>query len=246
MTNASSERRGHAVLDLPSRDLKAMKILRLLGIDPAGPRRRVLEVGCGSGGISHFLGEAGRLRWDVHAVDVEDVRQVRDGYSFQTVSGTTLPFADASFDVVLSNHVIEHVGDGAAQRAHLHELRRVLHPDGVAYLAVPCRWMLVEPHFKLPFLSWLPLRLAHAYVRLARKGTHYDCKPLTCTEIEGMLAQSGFAWRQRTGDALRVLFELERPDAWLYRRVLRHVPDAIYAATRRAFPTLIYTLEPRS
>jgi SAM-dependent methyltransferase len=241
-----SERRGHAVLDLPSRDLKAMKILRLLGLDPKGPPRRVLEVGCGSGGISHFLGDAGRVHWDVHAVDVEDVRQVRDGYAFQTVSGTTLPFGDASFDVVLSNHVIEHVGDAAAQRAHLRELRRVLRPDGIAYLAVPCRWMVVEPHFKLPFLSWLPPRLSHAYVRLARKGTHYDCRPMTCSEIEGMLTHSGFAWRQRTGDAVRALFELEHPDALLYRHLLRHVPDAAYAAIRRAFPTLIYTLVPHS
>ena len=244
MSPASGERRGHAVLDLPSRDFKAMKIARLLGLDRNGPRKRLLEIGCGAGGISHWFGAAGPMGWAVEAVDVEDVRLARDGYAFRTVAGTQLPFDDASFDVVLSNHVIEHVGDEAAQRAHLREMRRVLRDDGAAYIAVPNRWMLVEPHFKLPFLSWLPMRLSHAYVRLAGKGTHYDCRPLACPPLEAMLADSGFAWRQRTGDALRLTFELERPDSTLYRRGLRHVPDAMYAAMRRVFPTLIYTLSP--
>jgi len=155
-----------------------------------------------------------------------------------------LPFEDASFDVVLSNHVIEHVGDEHVQRDHLRELKRVLRNDGIAYLAVPSRWMLVEPHFRLPLLSWLPMPLAHAYVRLTGKGMHYDCLPLTCGRIERMLAASGFAWRQRTGDALRLTFELENPAAPLYRYGLRHVPDGVYTAIRRMFPTLIYTLAP--
>jgi len=244
VTSQLLRRRGHAVLDLPSRDLKAMKIAHLLGLDPGGPRKRLLEIGCGSGGISRWFGESGPMHWDVEAVDVEDVRLSRDGYRFRTVTGTTLPFDDASFDVVLTNHVIEHVGDERAQRAHLHEVRRVLRDDGVAYLAVPNRWMLVEPHFRLPFLSWMPMPMSHAYVRLAGRGTHYDCRPLTCTRIERMLADNGFAWTQRTSDALRLTFELERPGSPLYRHVLRRVPDGLYAAARRTFPTLIYTLAP--
>lgn len=244
MSEGSFERQGHAVLDLPSRDFKAMKIARLLGLDVGGPRKRLLEIGCGSGGISRWFGDAGPMRWDVEAVDVEDVRLVRDGYAFRIVTGTGLPFEDASFDVVITNHVIEHVGNESAQREHLREVRRVLRDDGIAYIAVPSRWMLVEPHFKLPFLSWLPMSLSHAYVRLARKGTHYDCRPLTCPRLETMLADSGFAWRQHAGDALRLTFELERPNAPLYRYGLRHVPDAMYTAMRRVFPTLIYTLEP--
>ena len=111
---------------------------------------------------------------------------------------------------------------------------------------MPNRWYaLVESlHYRLPFLSWVPMPVSNVYVRLAGKGTHYDRRPLTCVRIERMLADSGFAWRQRTGDALRLTFELEHPDAPLYCHVLKRVPDAIYAAARRAFPTLIYTLTP--
>lgn len=45
-----------------------------------------------------------------------------------------LPFADASFDLVVCAHVLEHVDD---DQAALSELRRVLRPDGVALVMVP-------------------------------------------------------------------------------------------------------------
>jgi SAM-dependent methyltransferase len=45
-----------------------------------------------------------------------------------------LPFADADFDVVICNHVLEHVDD---DRACLRELRRVLRAGGFALLNVP-------------------------------------------------------------------------------------------------------------
>jgi SAM-dependent methyltransferase len=142
------ERRGHAVLDLASRDLKAIKIAKLIGAYSGQPSRRMLEIGTGSGGIAHYFGPSGAMAWDVDAIDIEDVRLVSEGYRFTKVDGVVLPFADDSFDVVVSNHVIEHVGDDEQQVRHLQELARVMRPGGIGYLAVPNRWMLVEPHYQ--------------------------------------------------------------------------------------------------
>lgn len=235
-------RRGHAVLDLPSRDLKAIKIARLIGAGIGQPPRRMLEIGTGSGGISYYFGKAGAMGWDVEAIDVEDVRLVADGYKFTMVQGVVLPFADASFDVVLSNHVIEHVGDAQQQTRHLAELARVLRPEGIGYLAVPSRWMPLEPHYRLPFLSWFPQRIADAYVRLAGRGSYYDCRPLTAGELERKLRDVGIVFEQQHARALHLTYELERPDAALYRWLFKPIPDSIYAVLRRAFPTLIYVL----
>ena len=234
----------HAVQDLPSRRWKGEKILRLLDLPPRDTPWRVLEVGTGSGGIAHYLATHPTVRCEVTSVDVVDVRSIRDGFAFQVVDGTALPFGDDAFDIVISNHVIEHVGDRDAQRAHLRECKRVLAPDGYGYLAVPNRWMLVEPHFKLAFLSWLPIPVADAYVRMAGKGTHYDCRPLTCPQLEPELRAAGFVFAQHTGDALRMTFDLERPDAPLYRWVLKPMPALGWRMLRRVFPTLIYTLRP--
>lgn len=241
---AVEERQGHAALDLRSRSAKARKIEALLDLRPTGRPLRLLEVGTGSGGIAHYFGTHPGLRCEVDAVDVTDSRQIHDGYRFTRVDDVQLPFPDGHFDVAISNHVIEHVGDCAAQRRHLAELRRVLRPAGVGYLAVPSRWQVVEPHYRLAFLSWLPQAWRTPYLRLRRRGSHYDCRPLTVPQLEALLREAGFRYAQQHGRALRLSFEFERPQALAFRAFFRHVPDSVYAALRRTFPTLIYTLAP--
>jgi SAM-dependent methyltransferase len=235
-------RRPHAVLDLPSRGLKARKIEALLDLEARSGPLRLLEVGTGSGGIANWFGTHPSGRFDVDAVDVVDNRLVREGFRYHAVTGTALPFADASFDVVLSNHVIEHVGGEPEQLAHLAELKRVLRADGVGYLAVPNRWMLVEPHFRLPLLSWLPRPLRDPYVRLAGKGTHYDCEPLRLPQLERMLAASGLPARNLCIEALRTMVRIEPGTSWLARFVAA-LPESLLRPVRWLIPTLIYRFE---
>jgi SAM-dependent methyltransferase len=47
---------------------------------------------------------------------------------------TDLPFADAEFDLVICNHVLEHVDD---DESGMNELRRVLKPGGMALIQCP-------------------------------------------------------------------------------------------------------------
>jgi SAM-dependent methyltransferase len=239
-------RSGHASFDLASRHAKALKIERLLDLRPRGRPIRLLEVGTGAGGIAHYFGTRESWSFDVDAVDVEDQRQMRDGYRFRVVRDARLPFGDGVFDVVISNHVIEHVGDAPAQALHLRELRRVLAADGCAYLAVPNRWQLVEPHFHLAFLSWLPASWRSPYVRFRGRGLEYDCSPLTTSALEPELRAAGFDFVQAHARALRLTFEIERPSDFLYRWFLRRVPDGAFSLLRGAFPTLIYLLRPRA
>ena len=235
-------RQPHAVLDLPSRGWKAEKIARLLGLSARKQPLRLLEIGTGSGGIAHWFAHHPQLRCEVVAVDVCDNRQLHEGYAFQQVAGVTLPFDDASFDVVISNHVIEHVGDDAAQQNHLREIRRVLKADGLAYLAVPNRWMLTEPHYRLPFLSWLPRSWRTPYLRWSGKGRLYDCEPLELGQLERMLAAAGFAYRNLCIEGWRETFAIERPGHWSHR-LLQLVPDAMLRPLLPIIPTLIYRLQ---
>jgi SAM-dependent methyltransferase len=244
MSAPEPARQPHAVLDVASRRWKARKIELLLNLDDRPGPIRLLEIGTGSGGIAHYFGTRPGGRYLVNALDVVDSRQVFEGYEYASVNGTRLPFADASFDVVLSNHVVEHVGPPSEQLLHLLELRRVLRPGGVGYLAVPNRWMLVEPHFRLAFLSWWPEAWRTPYLRLMGKGEEYDCRPLSAPAARGLLRRAGFAFEQQCGGALRLTFELEAPRALLYRGALRWVPDWAWSLAAPVFPTLIYVLRP--
>lgn len=239
MVEPKIERLPHVSTDMPSRNFKAMKIERLLDLASRPQPIRMLEVGTGSGGIAHYFGTHPQLRCEVNAVDVCDSRLVTDGYRFQQVRDTQLPFADESFDVVLTNHVIEHVGNEQAQCTHLAELRRVLRPDGVGYLAVPNRWMLIEPHYRLAFLSWLPRRLRSRYLRLSGKGDVYDCEPLTKAILERLLASAGLKFDNVCFAALRETVTLEG-NAGLVAAVIARMPVWLAPPFLPLFPTLCY------
>jgi ubiquinone/menaquinone biosynthesis C-methylase UbiE len=236
----SAPRASHASLDLTARARKAAKVRALLSDVAELEGARVLEVGTGSGAIAASLVEAVGPLGRVEAIDVVDERVVTDGVRFTRVEGTEVPFEDASFDVVISNHVIEHVGDRDEQLRHLRELCRVLQPGGWAYLAMPNRWRLVEPHFNLPLLSWLPARLRSGYVRLAGRGERYDCDPMSRRELRALVAEAGFEEHDRTFEAVRVVRRVEAPRG--LSRVALAAPSRLLALARPLVPTEIVLL----
>jgi hypothetical protein len=65
-----------------------------------------------------------------------------------------LPFADKSFDYVVSNAVIEHVGGAAGAAAMLVESERVAKRGWIH--TTPNRRFPMEVHTGLPLLHWLP------------------------------------------------------------------------------------------
>jgi SAM-dependent methyltransferase len=91
-------------------------------------RAKILEVGAGpTNTTSAFLATLG----EVHGIDVDD--EVRGNVhlaSSAVIDHGRYPYADASFDVAVSNYVVEHVDDA---RGHLAEIHRVLR-DGGRYL----------------------------------------------------------------------------------------------------------------
>lgn len=232
-------RSSHADLDTEARRAKAIKIQRLLGLSPSGRRRRFLEIGTGSGVIASHFAEDPSL--EIVSVDVVDERVVEDGYEFHLVDDALLPFDDASFDVVVSNHVIEHVGDRPSQRKHVTEIRRVMADGARAYLATPNRWAVVEPHFRLAFLSWLPPSYRSSYVRLTRRGAVYDCHPLSSSELDELLSGGLFTVKHLEADALQVMAEtnqLSLPARWL-----RRIPRGTLQRLGSLSPTLIRLLD---
>ena len=238
-------RRPHAVLDAPSRVLKARKIVELVGPAHFARARRILEIGCGSGVIAATLAELGGPGLEVFAVDVADNRLVRDGYTFAEVRGTALPFDAKTFDIVITNHVIEHVGDAGDQLHHLEEIRRVLVDDGIGYLAVPNTWRLVEPHYRLPFLSWLPQAVADRYVRATGRGTYYDCVPLSHGEACALFGRAEFEAHDLTIDAIRETLRLEHP-AHVLTRIVERIPDSVLRLAMPVIPTIMFRLRKRA
>jgi SAM-dependent methyltransferase len=116
----------------------------LRNLDAVLPRApaRVLDAGCGTGGLLRRL-RAGRPGWQLTGLDfsLAACQLARERVAAPIVAGsiTALPFAGAVFDAIVSCDVVCQVEDPARAAA---ELYRCLKPGGVVVLTMPAyQWM---------------------------------------------------------------------------------------------------------
>ncbi len=118
------------------RSAKVIAFLERAGVTIGG---RILDAGCGGGGMPLSLAEHAS-----QAVGIDPLDRFRNAgvtlgrerhatnLHFALADGMALPFAGGTFDLVLSHAVIEHVPDA---RLYLQECRRVLKTGGRCYLS---------------------------------------------------------------------------------------------------------------
>jgi len=130
---------------------------------PETGRQRLLDLGCGTGGMSiaasreydEVVGADVALRWLVMA----KLRFEEQGVWLPLVcaNAESLPFKREVFDAVAADAVIEHVRSSAKMRD---ETLRVLKPEGVYFFTTNNRYsILPEPHVRLLGFGLLPRRL---------------------------------------------------------------------------------------
>ncbi|MCW5873219.1 MAG: class I SAM-dependent methyltransferase [Anaerolineales bacterium] len=117
----------------------------VLNVLPASRIGRVLEIGCGTGGLMHKLRTAGYrpIGIDFAAEAIEFTRERGDG-PVARASANELPFADSSFDLVTCVDVLE-VGTVDPQSV-VQSALRVLRPGGQALFVMAAHQWLFSEH----------------------------------------------------------------------------------------------------
>ena len=228
------------MLDEESRTRKARKIsavlLHFLGrTDFQG--LTVADVGCSAGYIADSIAQQGGRTIGID-IDVPGLAgaQARFGsqVSFLCADGEQLPLPDGSVDVVVFNHIYEHVVDPEAVLA---DVRRVLAPHGVVYLGLGNRLGIMEPHYRLPFLSYLPPALADRYVRAFHRADSYYERFRTRAGLRRLVSGFASVWDY----SLPVLVEPERFHAEdLVPASLRGLPPSVWRAGLPLLPTYLW------
>ena len=118
------------------RSAKVIAFLERAGVTIRG---RVLDMGCGGGGMPLSLAEEAATVVGIDPAERFQDAGVRLGHErgmrnlhFALADGMALPFRDGVFDMVLSHAVIEHVADAPL---YLREAARMLAPGGRMFLS---------------------------------------------------------------------------------------------------------------
>ena len=126
--------------------------------------KRILEIGCGRGGLAVFLSKVNQSSNEIVACDFSSTA-VEKGEAYSKSLGInniiwrcadiqSIPFDDSFFDVVISCETVEHVPDPFKA---VQELGRVLKPGGKFILTTPNYMNLVglyRFYLRLTFRKW--------------------------------------------------------------------------------------------
>lgn len=228
--------------------LRSAKVIQSVERSGVTLQGRVLDAGCGSGGTAVSIAEevtfATGLDLSPRFSDsgTKLAREKRVGnVAFVQGDGLRLPYADESFDVVLSHSVIEHL---PSAEAYIAECARVLKRGGRFYLSTAPTLSLAGAHLPrlrapVPIHLVLGRRLAfRTFVFLAAKAPWMLSERASANTFV-QLAQSG---REKEDDLLTPV-TLRGMSSWIAGSPFRLISEQRYVSGffRRAVPAFLRT-----
>ncbi|MCK5126374.1 MAG: class I SAM-dependent methyltransferase [candidate division Zixibacteria bacterium] len=170
----------------------------------------------------------------VIALDVDDVglksgkkQTSASNIDYVCSDGTKSGLVDGSVDVIICNQVYEHVED---QHGLAFEIERLLSPNGFCYFGAGNRFVLIEGHYFLPFLSWMPLWASHLYLKLMGRKVKYDVFLLSLRNLRKLLKNFEMIdytekliddpKKYTADDVIQPGSFLSRMPRWLFRKII--------------------------
>jgi ubiquinone/menaquinone biosynthesis C-methylase UbiE len=107
----------------------------------------ILDVG-GTEDFWNIMGINNISDVNISLLNISECKISNSNINFVKGNACDIKFPDSSFDIVFSNSVIEHVGNGYNQKQMANEVKRV----GKRYFVqTPSKSFFLEPHFLFPF-----------------------------------------------------------------------------------------------
>jgi len=165
----------------------------------------LLDIGCGLGQLEKIFYQKGSwpVGIDINYEYLKEAKKNASNCNFVLCDGIKMPFKEEAFDTIICNDVFEHISYTNAN-AVIPEAKRVLKNSGKFYVSVMNRWEIFEPHWLIPFFTWLPRSLWDSFFplwmklfgksKLIKPGFRYSQNyfPYTKTMVQKLFRKFGF------------------------------------------------------
>ena len=149
----------------------------------------LLDIGSSTGIMtneySKFFKKVIGIDLDYKAINFANKNFKNENLKFITSPIEESNFGDSSFDVITCSHIYEHV---PSYQVLMDNIFRMLKPGGICYFAAGNRYKIIETHHRLPFLSYLPKKIANKYIRLFTNQSEYYENLLSYRNLKKLVA----------------------------------------------------------
>lgn len=166
------------------------RVLDLCGLSISAPLT-VLEIGCANGwAISYRHPQIRYIAVDRGAVYATELRERGVEFHESDAALAPLPVADGMVDLIVLNHLIEHIADSEFLAR---QLRRVLRPGGGVYIRTPnlarVKWTFWDDYTHVKPFTVAALDHLLSVVGFERGFVHYSDHPRIMLDIltDGLL-----------------------------------------------------------
>lgn len=220
--------------------MRGRRAAKMLDAEIGLEGKRMLDVGSGWGELvvsCHELGaDVTGIEPDPDEVDI--ARLLLRSYGLRddvvvTGRGESLPWPDASFDVVCCQQVLEHVQDIDQV---ISELIRVLRPGGRLFVSVPNYLFPYEGHYRMKWVPLTPKPIGRLVLRAAGRDPDFLLNHVNYTTYPMMVRK----WRRHGLHVRNVTLERARKGTHgqaVYSSALRRVIIGL-----RLFPNVTWIL----
>jgi len=190
-------------------------VARLLSARIDLPSARILDIGCGAGGIAVALARAGASvkAFDPDPDKIQQAKQLAQAFdNVEFRLGDLVNETNSGYDVIILNDVLEHIGNpDVTLRFCADNLKK----DGLLYITTPNKYSIInilcDPHYSLPFVALLSRKRVKSIIagllQWHNKQKRDFPQLFSFKQIKSLLGQNHFDWELLNTTAARLAFK---------------------------------------